>query len=173
MYYRGKHHRISPIELLVLRILKEKPLYGNEIINELKKEFGDTSFEAKSGTIYPILKKFLKRNWIQEESGDEYKRKYRLTDEGEKKLENIVDDDMIDGFERFHHKFSNFFFFDFPRQTTDMKKIYFLKREIKRLERRKKYLEEQLSKISNAIENKKERIKEIEKDSKFVNIPIE
>lgn len=173
MYFKGRHHRFSPIELLVLRSLKDKSLYGNEIINELKDEFENTTFMAKSGTIYPILKKLLRRDWIkEEETTDQYKKKYSLTDKGREKLDFVVDNDLIDDFMGFYHKFSNFFFTDFTGQTPTMQNVILLKKEIRRLEKRKEFLENDLKRINELIEKKKEKLKDLEKGVEFYNIPI-
>ncbi|MHA1378234.1 MAG: PadR family transcriptional regulator [Candidatus Helarchaeota archaeon] len=174
MYFKGRHHRFSPIELLVLKSLKDKPLYGNEIITELQQEFKNTTFNAKSGTIYPILKKLRRRDWIkEEETGDQYKKKYSLTDKGKQKLEFIIDHDMIDNFMGFYHKFSDFFFTDFTGKTPSIKNVMHLKKEIRRLEKRKSYLEGDLQKINELLEKKKAKLKDLEKEVEYYDIPIE
>ncbi|MHA1298810.1 MAG: helix-turn-helix transcriptional regulator [Candidatus Helarchaeota archaeon] len=173
MYFRGRHKRFSPIELLVLRVLKDKPLYGKEIINELEKEFKNTTFHAKSGTIYPILKNLKRKDLIEEEEGEQYKKKYSLTDKGRKKLDFIFDNDLIDGFMGFYHKFSDIFFTDFAGTTPSMKNIVLLEKEIRRLEKRKKFLERDLQRLNETIAKKKEKLKEFQKDVKIYDIPIE
>ncbi len=178
MFHRGRPRRISPIELIVLRKLKEKPLYGNELINELKDEFKGTIFHAKSGTIYPILKKLQIRELIEEEAGDtedQYKKRYKLTEKGERKLSHVIDDDMMDEFMGFFHKFSDIFSTDFPGKFKHgpMKNVHFLKTEISRLEKRKKMLESDLLRINEIIENKKKKLQELEKDVEYYDIPIE
>lgn len=173
MYYRGKHHRISPIELLVLRILKEGPLYGNEIINKLQTEFENTSFKATSGTIYPILKKFKFKNWITEESEENYKKKYNLTEEGQNKLTNILDDDVLDHFMGFYNKFSEFFYGEVPEEKASLKNVILLKKEIERLERQKEFLEKNLARISANIANKKAKLKDLDEKIDYFKIPIE
>ena len=171
MYFKGRHRRFSPIELLILRTLEQKPLYGNEIIKELETKFRHTSFHARSGTIYPILKKLKKREWIvEEEEGEQYKKKYSLTEKGRNKIDEITNDEKFDNFLGFYHTFSDYFYSDYPypKRTT-----FHLKSEIKRLERRKAFLEKNLKKINELLEKKKTKLEELEKDEVSYDIPIE
>ncbi|HDD69432.1 MAG TPA: PadR family transcriptional regulator [Candidatus Korarchaeota archaeon] len=80
--------KLSPIELLILLQLKRKPMYGYEIIKELKKVF-EGVWEPKTGTIYPALRRLETRGLIKTELIDD-REHYYLTERGEKVLlENL------------------------------------------------------------------------------------
>ncbi|MFX1485507.1 MAG: PadR family transcriptional regulator [Promethearchaeota archaeon] len=93
---RGIWHkkRISPVEFLMLVMLKEKPRYGYEIIQELDDKFKG-QWTPKTGTVYPALQRLEKRDLISgalEESESGPSRKiYSLTSEGEGILSTIAD----------------------------------------------------------------------------------
>lgn len=75
--------------VLVLNLLKNKPMYGYEMIKSMEISSGGT-FQWKEGTLYPILhglevEGMLESFWDDKESGR--KRKYyRITDKGLKNL---------------------------------------------------------------------------------------
>lgn len=102
MFWRGRglgrgiwrEKRISPVEFLMLIMLKEKPRYGYEIIQELDDKFKG-QWTPKTGTVYPALQRLEKRNLIggmleESESGPSRKI-YSLTSEGEGVLSRIAD----------------------------------------------------------------------------------
>lgn len=76
--------KLSPIELLILLQLKKKPMYGYEIIKELKKIF-EGVWEPKTGTIYPALRRLETRGLIRTELKED-REHYLLTKEGEKTM---------------------------------------------------------------------------------------
>jgi PadR family transcriptional regulator PadR len=72
--------------IIVLGILRERKVYGYELIFLIRKQYG---VYLGSSTIYPVLiglekDGFVKSNWVFLEK---YRRVYGLTDEGEKLLE--------------------------------------------------------------------------------------
>ncbi|SDM30317.1 PadR family transcriptional regulator [Sediminibacillus halophilus] len=79
------------IELIIMLLIKKKPLYGYEITSTLK----DTTYLSLSeGSIYPILKRLENNNWSYSfwdnpETGPRRKF-YQLTDKGEELLENRI-----------------------------------------------------------------------------------
>lgn len=73
--------RLSPIEFLILIQLKRKPMYGYEIIKELKKVF-ESVWEPKTGTIYPALRRLETKGLIRTELKED-REYYVLTEEGE------------------------------------------------------------------------------------------
>jgi amphi-Trp domain-containing protein len=88
-----KGMRIGPVQLWVLLLLSEKPMYGYEIIRELEKRFSGL-WKPQTGTIYPALEKLETRGWITSriefrDSGPDRKH-YAITDEGEKELKNLM-----------------------------------------------------------------------------------
>lgn len=68
----------STVEMLVLKLLSERAMYGYEII-QIVNERTDGAFSWKEGTLYPVLhrlesKGFLVTEWLMGDSGK--KRKY-------------------------------------------------------------------------------------------------
>nr|MDO8080115.1 PadR family transcriptional regulator [Candidatus Freyarchaeota archaeon] len=98
--------RISPVEFLIMVMIKEKPRYGYEIINNLNEKF-QGFWDAKAGVIYPVLSRLEDRKLIQgtrEESDRGPSRKrYEITQLGEETLKNIAEkfDKEIDFFQHF------------------------------------------------------------------------
>lgn len=75
--------------LLVLSLLKEKDMYGYEIIKDLEIR-SDNTFKFKEGTLYPLLHKLENEEYIKSykkksKTGRERKY-YEITDKGEKQL---------------------------------------------------------------------------------------
>ncbi|MGD9397658.1 MAG: PadR family transcriptional regulator [Candidatus Thorarchaeota archaeon] len=87
---RHKPHgtRLSPVQLLILAILKEKPAHGYVIIQKLGKRLGPR--RVKSGTVYPALHRLVEKKLIlgthvlQEDGPDTVE--YQLTQKGRKVL---------------------------------------------------------------------------------------
>ncbi|AFK22963.1 putative transcriptional regulator, PadR family protein [Pyrococcus sp. ST04] len=73
------------MKLLILHILKEKPLHGYAIMQELENRYGIP--EPSAGAIYPILSE-LKRAGLLEVVGEGRREKkiYKVTEEGLKFL---------------------------------------------------------------------------------------
>lgn len=75
--------------ILILRLLKEKPMYGYEMIKTMEQK-SKGIFDFKEGTIYPILHSLESEGYVQaywDESSRGRKRKYyRITKEGLKQL---------------------------------------------------------------------------------------
>ncbi|MHA2058739.1 MAG: PadR family transcriptional regulator [Candidatus Thorarchaeota archaeon] len=87
---RHKPHRrrLSPVQLLILAILKKGPAHGYIIIQKLGQRLGPR--RVKSGTIYPALHRLVEKELIhgthilQEDGPDTVE--YRLTPKGRKVL---------------------------------------------------------------------------------------
>ncbi len=75
----------SVIELLVLQIVKERPLYGNRILKQLNKRFGVAISPAK---LYSTLGDMEKRGWIDGRRGNI---PYQLTDQGQAMRSQMVE----------------------------------------------------------------------------------
>ena len=76
--------------MLVLSLLKDKDMYGYEMVAELARRSDDT-FQLKEGTLYPLLHTLEKNKWVTSyvsatPTGRERKY-YRLTGEGRAQLE--------------------------------------------------------------------------------------
>ncbi len=75
-------------DLLILTILDFKPMYGYEMIKELKTRTQNV-FEFKEGTLYPILHRLEENKYICSywDEVDGKKRKYYyITEKGKKQL---------------------------------------------------------------------------------------
>lgn len=75
--------------LLVLYLLKERDMYGYEIIKELE-EKSEKVFQYKEGTLYPVLHRLERENWVKsyKKKGDTGRERkyYSITDKGIKQL---------------------------------------------------------------------------------------
>ncbi|MHA3963294.1 MAG: PadR family transcriptional regulator [Candidatus Thorarchaeota archaeon SMTZ1-45] len=80
--------RLSPVQVLILAILKDNPAHGYVIIQKLGERLGP--IRVKSGTIYPALHRLVEKELIngthvpQEDGPDTVK--YQLTPKGRKVL---------------------------------------------------------------------------------------
>ena len=75
------------INLLILRLLSQRDMYGYEIIQEAKRR-SENAFQFKEGTLYPALHQLqqrgcLRSQWQTAESGRK-RRYYSLTAKGRK-----------------------------------------------------------------------------------------
>jgi PadR family transcriptional regulator PadR len=79
--------RKGVFELAILSLISQRPMYGYEITNDLKRV---PIFHLADGAIYPILKRLSKQGWVLsywEDSEEGPKRKYyQITQEGERIL---------------------------------------------------------------------------------------
>lgn len=81
--------------ILILSLLKRKPMYGYEIIKEIELRSSGV-FNFKEGTLYPILhtlesNEMVESFWSEGESSR--KRKYyKITDKGNKQLKEKEDE---------------------------------------------------------------------------------
>jgi len=78
-YYKGK--RISPLQFAMLILLKEKAMYGYELLKALRDEF-EGVWTPQTGSVYPALKRLDEHGLVRSDmrDGTEY---YSLTVEGE------------------------------------------------------------------------------------------
>src|SRR6266542_1902751 len=84
------------LELAVLGLLKEKPMYGYEVKKRLDERLGHT-WKFSYGSLYPTLKKLSQLEAVEMESPDgETTRKkkfvYRITPKGEELFESLLDE---------------------------------------------------------------------------------
>jgi len=70
------------LALVILRILAEKPTHGYGIIKRIK-ELTNNTWEPSPGSVYPILSKFEKMDYIQSKNIGNKKKIYVLTNKGE------------------------------------------------------------------------------------------
>jgi PadR family transcriptional regulator, regulatory protein PadR len=83
------------LEMILLRLLLEKPMYGYELITTLEQRGGEI-FALKEGTLYPVLYRLeqaglIFSRWETLERGVPRKY-YALTDTGSESLHTMVAD---------------------------------------------------------------------------------
>lgn len=75
------------MDMLILRLLEEKDMYGYEMIDTLRGR-SDQVFDLKAGTLYPLLHTLESRGYVnsyeETASGGKSRRYYSLTREGKK-----------------------------------------------------------------------------------------
>lgn len=96
--------------IIILGLLKDKTMYGYELIKEIEKKSSGV-FSFKEGTLYPILhsletNEFVESYWCESDTGR--KRKYyKITDKGKAQLKekqeewdvfkNAIDKVLLEG----------------------------------------------------------------------------
>ncbi|MGI6106078.1 MAG: PadR family transcriptional regulator [Raoultibacter sp.] len=90
----SKQLKKGSLEYCILLLIKEKPCYGYEIMNELSTWPITT---AKESTIYPLLRRLLdggsvEANWQQVSEGLPPRKYYSITDEGRKYLDEMSEE---------------------------------------------------------------------------------
>jgi DNA-binding PadR family transcriptional regulator len=84
--YKGS--KISPMQMVILMILTERPMYGYEVLKELRDRF-EGVWIPQTGSIYPALKRLAESGLVRSEQreGTDY---YALTDEGVEWVQEIL-----------------------------------------------------------------------------------
>lgn len=88
-----KHLMRGAATTLVLLVLRDKPSYGYQIVQDIRARSAE-AFDFPEGTIYPLLYGLeadgsIKGEW-KPGSGDRKRKVYRLTPAGRKELERRV-----------------------------------------------------------------------------------
>ena len=81
-------YKLTRLEFLVLLSLRSKPLHGYAIMKKLTRKIPGV-WNVKSGSLYPLLKRLVKKGFIQSTT-KRGKTRYRLTEYGT----NAVDEYM-------------------------------------------------------------------------------
>lgn len=81
-------HKLTRLEFLVLLALRKKPLHGYGIMKKLTTKMPG-AWKAKSGSLYPLLKRMEKKNLIESKK-KKTKTLYRLTPEGKEAVDEYV-----------------------------------------------------------------------------------
>jgi PadR family transcriptional regulator PadR len=81
------------LEMILLKLLSERRMYGYELISTLEKR-GGKAFQLKEGTLYPVLYRLenaglIEPEWETQDRGVPRKY-YRLTPAGDKQLGNLI-----------------------------------------------------------------------------------
>lgn len=87
----AKQLKKGSLEYCILLLIKERPCYGYEIMNELRTRPITT---AKESTIYPLLRRLLENEyveatWQQTNEGLPPRKYYAITNEGHLYLEKM------------------------------------------------------------------------------------
>jgi DNA-binding PadR family transcriptional regulator len=85
----GKWFESGEMRLVILRLIKEKPSHGYEVIKALEERMGGC-YTPSAGTVYPTLQLLEDQGYVRivEEGG---KKVYHITPEGEQYLERHQD----------------------------------------------------------------------------------
>lgn len=79
------------LELILLRLLEERPKYGYELVRELQSE---DDIQIKEGTVYPVLYRLEERGLVapewQARSRGVPRKYYQLTAEGRSRLQELL-----------------------------------------------------------------------------------
>jgi DNA-binding PadR family transcriptional regulator len=83
MFGKGHNHKgckISPMQMTILVLLRDRPMYGYEVLKELRDHF-EGLWIPKTGSIYPSLKRLEEHGLITSEKreGTDY---YAISGEG-------------------------------------------------------------------------------------------
>jgi DNA-binding PadR family transcriptional regulator len=90
--HRGRRNQMfesGEVKFVILRLLKEKPRHGYEIIKALEEKMGGC-YTPSAGTVYPTLQLLEDQGYIRAVD-TEGKKVYHVTPEGEKFLEENRD----------------------------------------------------------------------------------
>jgi len=139
------------LELAVLGLLKERPMYGYELKKQLDANLG-YAWRMSYGSLYPTLKKLARAGAVEMdfEKGETSRRKnvYRLTPQGEEVFERLLEHSGPQDAEDREAFMLRFFFFGHTKPET--------RRRL--LERRRGYLVEQLAKMRDSLRTLQERM---------------
>ncbi|HSR14673.1 MAG TPA: PadR family transcriptional regulator [Gemmatimonadales bacterium] len=86
---RAQVFESGEMKYVILRLLREKPRHGYEIIKELEERFGGW-YSPSPGTVYPTLQLLEDQGYVKVEE-TEGKKVYRLTAEGDAFLDQHKD----------------------------------------------------------------------------------
>lgn len=81
------------LDMLVLKLLKQEPKYGYQIISELKEKSNDR-FALKEGTLYPILYRLeddglVESRWSEAKGKKVPRKYYAITEKGKLALTEL------------------------------------------------------------------------------------
>ena len=81
------------LEMILLKLLSPKPMYGYELITTLENQGGE-SFQLKEGTLYPVLYR-LENAGLVETQWETLERSvprkyYKLTKSGSRELQRLI-----------------------------------------------------------------------------------
>ena len=94
---RGAMFESGEVKFVILRLLKEKPRHGYEVIRALEEKFGGL-YTPSAGTVYPTLQLLEDEGYVRAEVEEGGKKVYHVTEEGARYLEQHRDvlEEIID-----------------------------------------------------------------------------
>jgi PadR family transcriptional regulator PadR len=108
--------KVGTVQLWLLLLLSDKPMYGYEIIRELERRFSGY-WSPKTGTIYPALEKLEENGFVTgqiefRDHGPDRKH-YAITDKGKEELKSAMAQwakmtEMIDTYRETHQALFKF-----------------------------------------------------------------
>ena len=161
-FMKQERRRVSPTEYLILTILHKKgKKTASEIIEYLESQFRNV-WQPKPGTIYPILTKLEKKEYIK--SFNSYPKIYSITDSGKGQinfLSSIFNNEI-----QFFEKFAQFVSGTIP-DFSMLDKILGEK-----LEGYKNWLNDELKRVEIMLKSKKSKNNNNESKDEGYEIPI-
>lgn len=137
------------LDLAVLGLLKEKPMYGYELKKALDGRLGRS---ASFGSLYPTLKRLAKRGLVQSDlpraEAGRRKNVYRITPVGEAEFERILETFGPAAAEDREDFMIRLAFFKYTRPETRQRL----------LERRRGHLQDRLEAIKESLRTLRERM---------------
>jgi len=90
-----KEIKRGSIQLCILSLLQEEPMYGYQVISSLR-ERSKGYFDLKEGTIYPALYRlekegYVKSGWLQKD-GRPPRNYYHITEAGKRHMEETLEE---------------------------------------------------------------------------------
>ena len=100
----GRFFKRGDIQLVLLNLLVEKPMYGYEMIKVLE-EKSSGFYKPSPGSIYPTLQMLEDKGFV-EMINDEQKKTYKINDEGRAYLEENKENELSKGdiFSKIKHR---------------------------------------------------------------------
>jgi len=114
--HRLKSMKFGTVQLWLLLLLSDKPMYGYEIIRELERRFSG-HWSPKTGTVYPALEKLeengLVTGQIEFRDHGPDRKHYAITDKGKEELKSAMAQwakmtEMIDTYRETHQALFKF-----------------------------------------------------------------
>lgn len=148
-YHEPGEREQTMLELAVLGLLKEKPMYGYELKKRLQERLGHS---WSYGSLYPALKRLSKEEAVAMEypKGEITRRKnvYRITETGERLFESLLEESGREAAEDRDAFNVRLAFFRYTRPETRQRL----------LERRRGYLQDHLARVSESLKTLRERM---------------
>ena len=93
--FKGAVSSAHFLTMYTLFVLKDgEPSYGKQILDQIRKLIGNSSWQLSHGTLYPALAKMVKEGYIELVTDDEKftgriknRKYYRITEQGERYFE--------------------------------------------------------------------------------------